>query len=83
MTEVKLNPVPPTRNPSLYDFDVVCDETNNDAATVDRNELHVDVFIRGPQTYRFFDPKTNQTMLRLTEFPNGDVVVHAEDDRHD
>jgi phage tail sheath protein FI len=30
---------------ALYDFLVVCDETNNTPARIDRNELYVDVAI--------------------------------------
>jgi phage tail sheath protein FI len=37
----------------LYDFAVVCDETNNTAARVDRNELWVDIAIEPVKAVEF------------------------------
>ena len=37
----------------LYDFAVVCDETNNTAARIDRNELYVDVAIEPVKAVEF------------------------------
>ena len=38
---------------ALYDFLVVCDETNNTAARIDRNELYVDVAIEPVKSVEF------------------------------
>jgi len=38
---------------ALYDFLVVCDETNNTPARVDRNELYVDVAIEPVKSIEF------------------------------
>ena len=37
----------------LYDFLVVCDETNNTATRIDRNELYVDVAIEPVKSVEF------------------------------
>ena len=37
----------------LFDFAVVCDETNNTAARIDRNELYVDVAIEPVKAVEF------------------------------
>jgi len=37
----------------LYDFLVVCDETNNTAARIDRNELYVDIAIEPVKSVEF------------------------------
>jgi len=37
----------------LYDYLVVCDETNNTPATIDRNELHIDVAIEPSKAVEF------------------------------
>jgi len=34
-------------------YSVICDETNNTAATIDRNELHVDVFVKPSRAAEF------------------------------
>lgn len=33
-------------NNGIYDYCVLCDETNNTPITIDKNELHVDVFLQ-------------------------------------
>lgn len=38
---------------ALYDFIVVCDETNNTAARIDRNELYVDIAIEPVKAVEF------------------------------
>ena len=38
---------------ALYDFLVVCDETNNTAARIDRNELYVDIAIEPVKSVEF------------------------------
>ena len=40
-------------NRGLYDFLVVCDETNNTPARIDRNELYVDVAIQPATSVEF------------------------------
>ena len=40
-------------NRGLYDFLVVCDETNNTPARIDRNELYVDVAIQPAKSVEF------------------------------
>ena len=37
----------------IYDYSVVCDDTNNDAARIDRNELYVDVAIQPVKAIEF------------------------------
>lgn len=37
----------------LYDFKVVCDETNNPPVVIDRNELHVDVYLKPVRAAEF------------------------------
>jgi len=37
----------------LYDFLVVCDETNNTPSRIDRNELYVDVAIEPVKSVEF------------------------------
>jgi phage tail sheath protein FI len=38
---------------ALYDFLVVCDDTNNTSARIDRNELYVDVAIEPVKSVEF------------------------------
>lgn len=38
---------------AIYDFAVVCDETNNTAARIDRNELWIDIAIRPEKAIEF------------------------------
>jgi phage tail sheath protein FI len=38
---------------ALYDFAVVCDETNNTASRIDRNELWVDIAIEPVKAIEF------------------------------
>jgi phage tail sheath protein FI len=38
---------------ALYDFLVVCDESNNTPARIDRNELHVDIAIEPVKSVEF------------------------------
>ena len=38
---------------ALYDFLVVCDETNNTATRIDRNELYVDIAIEPVKSVEF------------------------------
>jgi len=38
---------------ALYDFAVVCDETNNTPARIDRNELYVDIAIEPTKAIEF------------------------------
>ena len=40
-------------NRGLFDFVTVCDTTNNTAATIDRNELHIDVAIQPLKAVEF------------------------------
>ena len=40
-------------NRALYDFLVVCDETNNTPARIDRNELYIDVAIEPVKAVEF------------------------------
>ena len=37
----------------IYDFAVVCDETNNTPARIDRNELYIDVAIEPAKAVEF------------------------------
>ena len=37
----------------LYDYHVVCDETNNTNARIDRNELYVDIAIEPVKSVEF------------------------------
>ena len=37
----------------LYDYRIVCDETNNTGAIIDRNELHVDIYIKPVRAAEF------------------------------
>ena len=37
----------------LYDFAVVCDDTNNTAARIDRNELYIDIAIQPVKAVEF------------------------------
>lgn len=38
---------------AIYDFAVVCDETNNDPARIDRNELWIDIAIKPEKSIEF------------------------------
>jgi phage tail sheath protein FI len=38
---------------AIYDFAVVCDETNNTPSRIDRNELYVDVAIEPTKAVEF------------------------------
>ena len=38
---------------ALYDFIVVCDETNNTPARIDRNELYVDIAVEPVKAVEF------------------------------
>ena len=38
---------------ALYDFLVVCDETNNTPARIDRNELYVDIAVEPVKAVEF------------------------------
>jgi phage tail sheath protein FI len=38
---------------AIYDFIVVCDETNNDSGRIARNELYVDIAIEPMKTVEF------------------------------
>ena len=42
-----------TAQRALFDFAVVCDETNNTAARIDRSELYVDVAIEPVKAVEF------------------------------
>lgn len=37
----------------LYDYRVVCDETNNTSAVIDNNELHVDIYLKPQRAAEF------------------------------
>jgi hypothetical protein len=37
----------------VYDYLVVCDTTNNTPATIDRNELHIDIAIEPTKAVEF------------------------------
>ena len=39
----------------LYDYRIVCDETNNTADTIDRNELHVKIAIKPTKAIEFIE----------------------------
>lgn len=42
----------------LYDYKVVCDETNNTAATIDANELYVDIYLKPTKAAEFIRLQT-------------------------
>ena len=42
-----------TAKRGIYDYLVVCDETNNTAARIDRNELYIDVAIEPVKAVEF------------------------------
>jgi len=44
---------------ALYDFLVVCDETNNTPARIDRNELYVDIAVEPVKAEQIYDVKEN------------------------
>lgn len=44
---------------ALYDFLVVCDETNNTPARIDRNELYVDITVEPVKAEQIYDVKEN------------------------
>lgn len=37
----------------IYDYKIVCDETNNTAETIDRNELHCSIGIKPTKTVEY------------------------------
>ena len=37
----------------IYDFRVICDETNNTAAIIDNNEFVADIFVKPARTINF------------------------------
>jgi phage tail sheath protein FI len=37
----------------LYDYKIVCDDTNNTPTTIDRNELHIAIGIKPTKTIEF------------------------------
>jgi phage tail sheath protein FI len=39
-------------------YSVICDETNNTPAVIDRNELHVDVFVKPSRAAEFIQLQT-------------------------
>ena len=43
------------RNEGLYDYRIVCDETNNDPNSIDRNELHVKIAIKPTKAIEFIE----------------------------
>jgi phage tail sheath protein FI len=50
-----LNPIfeVPKNNEGVQDFLIVCDERNNTPATIDNNELIVDIYIKPVRTAEF------------------------------
>ena len=40
-------------NRGIFDFVVICDETNNTAAVIDRNEFVADIFIKPARSINF------------------------------
>ena len=64
----------------LHDYLIVCDERNNPEATVDANELKVDIYIKPVRTAEFilvsfFATRTNQSFQELV---GGGTVEPAE-----
>ena len=51
IVEALLNEI--TANRGLYDYLVVCDESNNTPSRIDRNELHIDVAIEPTKAVEF------------------------------
>ena len=45
--------IPDSTEIALYDFAVVCDESNNTNARIDRNELYVDIAIEPTKAVEF------------------------------
>lgn len=53
----------------VYDYRVICDETNNPANVIDANELHVDVYMQPQRTAEFIQLQTiiTRTGANFTE----------------
>ena len=45
-------------NRGLYDYRVVCDESNNDGEVIDRNELWVDIYVKPVRAAEFIQLRT-------------------------
>lgn len=54
----------------IYDYRIVCDERNNTPATIDANELHVDIYVKPTRTaefilVNFYATRTDQNFSEL------------------
>ena len=50
-----------TSREGLYDYRVICDETNNPASLIDQNKLQVDVYVKPVKTAEFIYLRTTLT----------------------
>lgn len=63
----------------LYDFKIVCDESNNDFEVIDRNGLNVDIFINPSKTINCIEIRFNVTNTGVS-FDEYDSAVGSECD---
>ena len=54
---------------SVYDFVVVCDETNNTPAVIDRNEFVADIYLKETRTptYKIYSVSTSRQKISMDE----------------
>ena len=54
---------------SVYDFVVVCDETNNTPTVIDRNEFVADIYLKETRTptYKIYSVSTSRQKISMDE----------------